>query len=63
MPVWAAWYTVWCRAEVLDAVPLQEVQKLFTGELWSVVAHELLWNPMMCEQKTEMLKGSSRVQR
>ena len=31
---------VWCRAEMLNAVVLQEVQELFTGELRSVVTHE-----------------------
>ena len=48
---------VWCRAEMLDAVALQEVRELFTGELQSVVTHELLRNSMMCEQRTKMLNS------
>ena len=48
---------VWCREEMLDAVALQEVRELFTGELRSVVTHELLRNSMMCEQRTKMLNS------
>ena len=55
---------VWCRAKMLNAVALQEVRELFTGELWSVVTHELLRNSMMCEQRTKMLNsllGGGRI--
>ena len=55
---------VWCRAKMLDAVAWQEVRELFTGELRSVVTHELLRNSTMCEQRTEMLNsllGGGRI--
>ena len=41
-----------------------EVRELFTGELRSVVTHELLRNSMMCEQRTKMLNsllGGGRI--
>ena len=55
---------VLCRAEMLDAVALQEVRELFTGELRSVVTHELLRNSILCEQRTKMLNsplGGGRI--
>ena len=48
---------VWCHMEMLDAVALQEVPELFSGELWFIVAHKLLRNSMICEQHKEMLNG------
>ena len=30
-------------------IALQEVREVFTGELWLVVAHELLLTSVMCE--------------
>ena len=53
-------WVVWCASDVANAVGFGELGELIGGELWTVVADDLLRDAMSCEDVAEFADGRCR---